>query len=91
MSTVWKSVGGYVKSRLRTDVLNSKHIKVKSPDAGVLSEAPGTVQHIPYSKALPRFGKCINLVVASSCVYPFPCNNSIHCVETQIALVKLKR
>lgn len=63
---------------------------MKSPKAAVLSEAPGTVRHIPDCSALPRFGKCIYLVAASGWVYPFPCDNGVHCVESQVALVKLE-
>lgn len=79
---------GYLKSRLWRDGLNSNHIKVKIPDTWLCSVRP---QHIAHCLALPFCGKCVYFSGGQRCVDPLCCHNSVHCVETQVALANLTK
>lgn len=86
-----ENFGGYLKSRLWRDVLNSNHVKVKSPKAGMcLAKPQHSAAH--HSLPCPPFLWKMCLFSGGQCwVYPLCCDNSVHCVETQVALANLTK
>lgn len=80
---------GYLKTRLWRDFLN--HVKVKSPNTGLCS---ARLRHGAAHRSLPCppfLWKMYLFSGGQCCVYPFLCDNSVHCVETQLALAKLTK